>query len=330
MVLKVGFIGTGGIAQSHLRNLADIDDVTVTAFCDIQLERAERAAKEWSDARAYSKMTDMLDDQTLDAVYVCIPPMAHGEAENQLVERGMPFSVEKPLGIIPETPRDILKKIEHKKIITSVGYQWRYNDATKKARELLQGHTLGMAVGYWMGGLPSVPWWRVQDGSGGQFVEQTTHITDLLRYLCGEVVEVYAAYGHRTIHEEWENATVADVGSVVMKLDNGSVATISNSCMLSGGGKVGLDIFTDEGSLEIRGNGLTNRTKNETTEYNSTTNPKYSEDLAFTNAVRTGDPSGILSDYADAVKTHEVTMAANESAATGKPVRLLHNNKDEK
>ena len=57
----------------------------------------------------------------------------------------------------------------------------------------MQDQTIGMALGRWMGGMPGVAWWRRQEGSGGQFVEQTTHIVDLLRYCAGEVTEVYAA-----------------------------------------------------------------------------------------------------------------------------------------
>lgn len=325
MTLNIGFIGTGGIAKQHLHSIKQIENVSVSAFCDLQLERAEEAAKEWNNAKAYTDLTTMLDDQKFDAVYVCLPPMAHGKAEEMLIERGIPFSVEKPLGVDEQLPEDILEKIEAKKLMTSVGYQWRYQDGVVQAKELLKGQTIGMALGYWIGGMPGVPWWRVQTMSGGQFVEQTTHMTDLLRYLCGEVVEVYAAYGHRIMHEKMEGATVADIGTVTMKLESGVVATISNSCMVAGGGnKVGLDIYTNESLFAIHNAGLTHTlNNNEVNEYKSITTPKYLENLAFIHAVRTGDSSGIRSDYADAVKTHKVSMAANESAATGKPVSLL-------
>lgn len=322
MTLKIGFIGTGGIAGTHLHNLKNIEGVTVSAFCDIQLERAEQAARGWNDAKAYAHISQMLDDQKLDAVYICVPPMAHGEAEYACIERGIPFLVEKPLAIDQDLPRDILKKIEEKKLITSVGYHWRYLEAAALARNILRESKLGMALGYWMGGMPMVPWWRQQNGSGGQFVEQTTHIVDLLRYLCGEVAEVYAAYGRRVMHEKVEGTTVADVGTVTMKLKSGAVATISNTCLLPVDHHVGLDLYTDQGVLEIRGGSLKEMICGKVTEYQNRSNPYHLEDEAFIEAVRTGDVSKILSPYADAVKTHEVTIAANQSAETGKPVTL--------
>ncbi|MDB5085479.1 MAG: oxidoreductase domain protein [Bacilli bacterium] len=322
MTLKIGFIGTGGIAKNHLTNLSKIENVTVSAFCDIQLERAEQAARQWLDAKSYTSVSQMLDDQKLDGIYICIPPMAHGEAEYSVIERGIPFLVEKPLAIDRELPRQILQQIQDKNLITSVGFHWRYMDSTQKAQELMKNSKAGMALGYWMGGMPMVPWWRVQNGSGGQFVEQTTHITDLLRYLCGDVVEVYAAYGQRVMHEKVEGTDVADVGTVTMKLENGMVATVSNTCLLPVGHHVGLDLYTDQGTLEIRGGYLKEIKRQSVTEYKSATNAYHTEDLAFIHALRTGDASKILSNYADAIKTHEVTVAANESALSGKPVRL--------
>lgn len=322
MTLQIGFIGTGGIAKNHLGNLAKMDGVTVSAFCDIALERAEQAARQWSDAKAFTSISDMLDDRKLDGVYICIPPMAHGEAEQSLIEREIPFLVEKPLGIDRALPARIAEQIKAKRLATSVGFHWRYHDSTRRALQLLSDSEAGMALGYWMGGMPMVPWWRVQQDSGGQFVEQTTHITDLLRYLCGDVTEVYAAYGQRVMHRKVEGTDVADVGTVTMKLRSGMVATVSNTCLLPVGHHVGLDLYTDQGILEIRGGNLKEIRKDRVTEFKSSTNAYFAEDAAFLNAIRTGDPSGILSTYEDAIKTHEVTIAANESAASGLPVKL--------
>lgn len=321
MTVKIGFIGTGGIAKAHLSNLAKIKNTEVIAFFDINIEKAQKEANGWTNAKAYNNMNDMLDDRKLDAVYICVPPMAHGVAEKAVIDRGIPFLVEKPLGLDMQ-PTEILKDIEEKKIITAVGYHWRYQQATRRAKDLLSERKLGMALGYWMGGMPMVPWWRLQNGSGGQFVEQTTHIVDLLRYLCGEVVEVYAAYSQRVMHEKVKGTTVDDVGTVTMKLENGSIATISNTCMSPVGHKVGLDLYTDQGVLEINSAGIKDIKRESIKEYKETVSPYLVEDEAFIQAVMTGDSSTILSDYRDALKTHYVTIAANRSAEISKPISL--------
>ncbi|SDM43908.1 Gfo/Idh/MocA family protein [Bacillus sp. OK048] len=317
--MKIGFIGTGWFAKTHAALLAKMDGVEVTAFCGTSIEKAEKEARNWSNAKGYTNVEEMLDKQKLDAVYICVPPMAHGAIEFTLIERNIPFFVEKPLGI-DEQPLYIAKKIEEKGLITSVGYQWRYKETTKKALSLLENRNVGMALGYWMGNMPMVPWWRNQKTSGGQFVEQTTHIVDLLRFLCGDITEVYAAYSSNIMNEKVKGTTVSDVGTVTMKLKNGMVATVSNTCILPESGKVGLDFYTDKGVLELGNEGLREVKGNQILEYKEQVNPYIEENKIFLNAIKTGNPSQILSNYKDAVITHQVTMAANQSAISGQPI----------
>jgi myo-inositol 2-dehydrogenase / D-chiro-inositol 1-dehydrogenase len=319
--LKVGIIGTGWFAKTHAAILGDMDGVDVTAFCGTSIEKAEKEARNWSNAKGYSNVDEMLEKQKLDAVYICVPPMAHGAIELALIERNIPFFVEKPLGI-DEQPLEIAKRIAEKGLITSVGYHWRYKETTKKALSLTQNREVGMALGYWMGDMPMVPWWRDVNKSGGQFVEQTTHIVDLLRYLCGEVTEVYAAYSTKIMQEKVEGTTASDVGSVTMKLQNGMVATISNTCILTNSSKVGLDLFTEEGIIELRNEHLREIKGKQILEHKDQVNPYIAENKIFLEAVKTGNPAGILSDYKDSLKTHTVTLAANRSAISGKPIRL--------
>jgi myo-inositol 2-dehydrogenase / D-chiro-inositol 1-dehydrogenase len=320
-MLKIGLIGTGFFAKKHASILAEISGVEITAFCGTSLEKAETEARNWSNASGYSNVEQMLDKQKLDAVYICVPPMAHGSIEQALIERRIPFFVEKPLGI-NDVPYEIAKRIDENGLITSVGYHWRYMDSSKKALSLLQERRIGMALGYWMGDMPMVPWWRDVNKSGGQFVEQTTHIVDLLRFLCGEIKEVYAAYSSRMMADKVEGTTVSDVGSVTLKLNNGMVATISNTCILPESNKAGLDVYTDEGVIQISSNGLSDIRGKEIVEYRNQMDPYIVENKIFLDAVKTGDPTHILSSYSDAVKTHRVTLAAGHSARTGEPVTL--------
>ncbi|MFE5321330.1 Gfo/Idh/MocA family protein [Paenibacillus sp. NPDC056579] len=323
MSLQIGFVGTGGFTKFHCNLLAKMVGVKVKAFCGTSLEKAESLAAGWDGAKGYDNIHRMLDENALDAVYICVPPMAHGEVENALIERGIPFFVEKPVGLDLEQPSSILERIQAKKLITSVGYHFRYMDSTERALAALSDRTIGMGLGYWMGGMPRVAWWRKQDGSGGQFIEQTTHIVDLMRYLMGEAVEVYAAYGSRVMHLVEEGVTTPDVGTVTIKLASGAVATLSNTCILPGGGKIGLHLYTDKGIMELNNEGLKDSGKGTVFEYKNQSNPYVKAHEAFLHAVRSGDTSGILSSYEDAVKTQAIAVAALRSATDGVPVRLV-------
>lgn len=147
-------------------------------------------------------------------------------------------------------------------------------------------------------------------------------MVDLLRCLLGEVDEVYAAFAHRAMKDIHEGVTVHDVGTATLKLRSGAVATISNTCMLPESDKVGLAIYTEQGVIDIQPDKLIVKEKGRMTEIRNAANPYLRENEAFIHALRTGDASGILSTYEDAVKTMEVTYAALRSAETGVPVKV--------
>ncbi|TYP74758.1 Gfo/Idh/MocA family protein [Paenibacillus methanolicus] len=324
MTLNVGIVGTGWFSNVHADILTKMDGVAVSAFVGSSLAKAEQSALRYATAQPYASVEQMLDQAKPDAVYICVPPFAHGDIERQLVERGIPFLVEKPLGADIDEPLAIAEAVKRAGLTTSVGYHFRYADAASRAAELLRDRTAGMALGYWMGDMPQVYWWRKQEGSGGQFIEQTTHIVDLLRYLLGEVEEVYAAFAQRAMHERYEGVTVHDVGTVTMKLASGAVATISNTCILPEGGQVGLTVYTAQGQVEVRPDKLILTEKGVLTEHRNAGNPYERENEAFIRAVRTGDASGIRSSYADAARTMSVTHAALRSAQSGLPVRVAY------
>lgn len=325
MELQIGIVGTGWFSKVHGDILNAMDGVKVAAVCGTSIPKAESLASRYEGSKGYDNLADMLDDTKLDGVYLCIPPHTHGAIEAELIDRGIPFLVEKPLGSELDTPLNIYSRLQasSKPLIHSVGYHLRYKALTVKLKELLQGKTIGMALGCWMGDMPQVGWWREQSGSGGQFVEQTTHIVDLLRYTAGEVEEVYASYANRVVHEQFEGVTVADVGTVTLKLKSGAVANISNTCVLPAGvNEVGLRLYTDQGILSWSSNLLEVSLSGEKSTLRIDDNPYRTESEAFIHALRTGDTSRILSDYGDALETQRVTCAALESARTGKPIQL--------
>ena len=320
MAINIGFVGTGGIAGMHMNVLQEFDDVKLAAFADPQVERAEAAAARF-DVRAYSDPREMLDKEELDAVYVSVPPHAHEDQEILAAQKGVNLFIEKPIALSMDKAREIGKAIADSGIIASVGYHWRYQSTTEQARELLGDQPIGMVLGYWMGSMPGVSWWRVMNESGGQMHEQTTHIIDLARHLVGDVVEVYAAYATRCLHDV-PNFDISDVGTATLKFASGAVGTISNTCILGQGYTVGLHVAAKDLVLELDGGSLKATRPGRTEIIANTVNPYQAENRTFIDAVKSGDSSAIKSSYDDAVKTLAVTLAANESAKTGQPVKL--------
>jgi myo-inositol 2-dehydrogenase / D-chiro-inositol 1-dehydrogenase len=174
-----------------------------------------------------------------------------------------------------------------------------------------------MVQGYWMSSFPEVGWWRRMELSGGQVLEQTTHIFDLARCLCGEIAEVYAAYAVRALGNV-DGFNVYDVGTATVKFQSGAIGSFSNTCLLSQPYTVGLHIVAKDLVVELHGD-MKVIEPGHTEIFSAGQNPMLEESRAFIHAVRTGDRTQIRSDYEDAVRSLAVSIACNESAVSGAP-----------
>lgn len=319
MAVKVGFVGTGGIANWHLEHLSKIRETKIVCLYDVNKERVEAAAKKW-EAKPYADYEKMLDEQELDALYICTPPFAHGDVEISAAEKGIHLFIEKPIGLSLKKVKEIEVAFIKNKIVTSVGYQRRYEDTVDRIRSILKDNTPGLFMGYWMGGMPSVDWWRRKEMSGGQLIEQTTHIFDLVRYLFGEVEKVFAVEKKGLI-KDVKNYNIEDASSVTLVLKSGLVGTICSACFLSCGGKVGMSIYLKDRVIEYNRE-IKIIEQNQEVKISSSIDAGLLEDQIFIEAVKTKDTSRIRSTYSDALKTLALTLAADESMRTGRAVKV--------
>lgn len=321
MGVKIGFIGTGGIANYHLEHLMKIKEAEIVALCDVVEERAKEAAEKYK-GKFYTDHRKMLKREKLNALYICVPPFAHQGQELLAAEKGIPFFVEKPIGLSLDYAKKVEERIAKNNLVTSVGYQDRYQDIIERIKNLLTGKKTGLFLGYWMGGMPTVSWWRKKEESGGQAVEQTTHIFDLARYLFGEVEKV-VAYGRTGLMDDINDYNVEDASSATLYFKNGVVGTIFSACFLSYGGRCGMDIYLKDLAIEYKEQTSIKITEpNKSTEINVGNDFGLLEDQVFVEAVMKKDGTKIRSSYSDAIKTLAVTLAVNESIASGKPVEV--------
>jgi len=322
--MRIAFIGTGGIARRHAEGLAARDDVKFVGACDAAPDRANAFVAQYG-GQAFDRPADMLDESVPDVVWICVPPFAHGEAELAALERRIPFLVEKPISNSLDTARRILERVEATGTLAAAGYMNRYRRGVARARELLATDPPVLMHGGWVGGTPGVAWWRVKAQSGGQVVEQTTHLFDLARYLVGEP-EVVCAQGARGFVHDMPGYNVEDASVVAVHFENGAVGSLVSCCAArSGGGGVHLTVAATNHHISFTGwehTTLIQKSRIEEERIAGEPNIFELEDAAFLRAVASGDPSPVLSPYADAIRTLAFTLAANESMDAGRPVRV--------
>ena len=70
------------------------------------------------DAPAFADPGQALDAVEVDAVYVCVPPFAHGPAEHAALDRGKPMFVEKPVGLGLDVAEQIGARVEASGVVS--------------------------------------------------------------------------------------------------------------------------------------------------------------------------------------------------------------------
>ncbi len=343
MAVRIGFIGAGGNANWHMDMLKGVPDGKVCAVADIAFDKAEAAAKKHG-ATPYASHKVMLEREKLDCCYISVPPYQHGEPEIDVIQKGLPFFVEKPLALTEALLNDIAERVRKRGIGTCVGYQIRYLDTMDKAREMLAGAFINAVQGHYVCGCIG-GWYTRMALSGGQITEQATHMIDLMRFLLGDVAWVAATKRQgAVVSADRLDATVLSAGSVssqaaglrlheyniwdattlLMQFQSGVPASFVCSCQVNYMFEVLLDIFTTDFRLKIDYDKMEiirkvgGELKREVLQ--ADTSPKI--DAAFIGAVKTGDFSKVRSSYADAAESLRVSLAAQRAAQTGAVVPL--------
>ncbi len=323
--MNIGFIGLGGIAGNYLNSLDRIDGTRVSAVCDINPDRAN-AAKERFNANAYADHRRMLDNEELDALFVCIPPFAHTDQEILAAEKGVHLFIAKPVGISFEHSLRVLEAVQKAGVITNVGYMWRHSDLTDKAAEIIGERKVGLAAGTTLVGTPGTPWWRVYEESGGQIVEQATHIYDAARYFCGEALRVHAwGVSDQNPAIDFEDSAVVNI--LFDNPDGGrTCANIVNSSISPGGGGYTLRLIGAgfHLNLDYGANHMSGHADGEAIQFSAKESGYYIQVERFVRAVRDGETYLIRSDYEDGLKSLALTLAANESLRTGEIAEVLN------
>ena len=314
--MKIAFIGAGGIAGNYRGSLKKLQR-PIAAICDINAERAAQVA-ETENATAYTNHAEMLEKEKPDVVFICIPPGAHTTQVADAAKTGAAVFVAKPVAIDIDTANCTLDAIEAAGGLNQVGYMARYSDITAKAKEIIGKKDLSMGFGRFLCCMGAGhPWWGKFAISGGQMLEQSTHVFDLLRYFLGDVTEVQA-FGRKNVSEEgiadFEECTVCN-----LRFATGAVGNVTSTCVARAFEGFAAELVGDDLylkfmlDLKLRGS-----VGGEQIEYDGVESGYFRQVEQFMKAVETNDQSLIRSSYADAVKTLAVTLAANRSLETGK------------
>ena len=316
MTVRVGLVGAGAVGARHAHTLAGFTDVELMGICDPDTRVRESLAGDLG-IRAVPDLETLLAGRP-DAVWLCVPPFAHGDLELSVVGAGVPFFVEKPLATDLIVARRVAAAVASAGLPTATGYHWRHLDTVDRAREALSASRVRLVDARWWGPTPRAAWWGRRARSGGQVVEQATHVLDLARVLAGEVTEAVGGAAPSSA----EGRDVPDATAVVLRFASGAVGTVSTCCLLPALTAAGLDVVADGLAVRLTETSLRVRTAEGERRQVPAVDARRAVDRAFLD-VLTGRPTapGLVT-VGGALHTHALACAVAEAARTGAAVRV--------
>lgn len=328
--LKLGAVGTGGIWGAHANNLANLGGNKVVAVCDVSDENR----KKWSEklgARGYPSIEAMFAaEKELDGVIACTPPTVRLQVVEAAAKRGVPVLLEKPPAFKIDDAAAINRVVEKTGAKVGVAFMYRYFAAVDRLKQLIEGQPINLVQssffcpGATIWKLPG--WFYIKERSGGHVLDQAIHVMDLVRYIAGDITQVYTM-GNNLICPKTPTFTIEDSSSTALRFASGASGTHihswAHSQFVGFVTVIGRDYkLTLE--LDLKLYGFVGSTQiNETfPAAPQGCSHHYEEMRVFLDSLRTKDFSKVRSPYSDASKSLATVVAMNESIETGKPVAV--------
>ena len=207
---KVGIVGAGVIGHRFARNFAMMDEVSITAICDININRAEQLQQEFApDAALYEDYEQLMRTADIDFIYLGIPPKYHKTSFLKALEYAIPVITEKPIASTTEAGRVMVEQAERSKVLSTINLPLRYTIGATRLQEILSSGVIGELLRVdlrfrfprWPRSWQDVDWLKTQE-QGGPLREVGTHFLFLLFELGLKPIWVEAFVKYREAAEE--------------------------------------------------------------------------------------------------------------------------------
>jgi predicted dehydrogenase len=272
--LRVGVIGAG-IGAYHLKGYADIPEVERAALAGLDDDRVRRVAAEYGVPKTYREYEELLADEGIDAVSVCLPNFLHAPVAIAALQAGKHVLVEKPLARTSEEARAMIAAAEASGKVLMTGFNRRYRGDVQWIKQYIAAGALGKiyyAKAFWMrrAGIPNLGSWFVSkaQSGGGPLIDLGVHVLDIALHLLGEPevktvsASTYAAFGPRGL-KGWNGRVpygdagmaydVEDLATAFIRLGDGATLQLEASWAThsSAADDFGVTLYGSEGGVEL-------------------------------------------------------------------------------
>ncbi|WP_214629269.1 Gfo/Idh/MocA family protein [Paenibacillus agaridevorans] len=194
--IKVGLLGFGGIGQAHYQHYQLLEKegspIQLQAICDANLEQVKRViGGEHREYDLYTKLTDMLRDDTLDYIDICLPTYLHAEASIEALRHNKHVFCEKPMALNSTECQAMIKAAEDNNRLLMIAQCLRFMTYYRYLKDCVASGRLGKVISadFFRGANPplySANRWMLDERlSGGGLLDLHIHDVDMIYWLFG-------------------------------------------------------------------------------------------------------------------------------------------------
>jgi len=238
--IRVGIIGCGGIAASHVSGYLKSGMAEVVALSDNRVERTRALADKFNlpEVRLHENYEELLKDRNVDAVSICTPHHLHAEITVKAAEYEKHVLCEKPIAISLKQADEMIRACRRNRVKLAVVFQNRFSPDVQRIKREFEKGVFGIPI-Y---GEAVVKWYREDKAyyhtdevakswrgkwsteGGGALINQTIHLVDLIQWIMGPVEYLYGIYDTKMHSIEAEDIAVS-----ILKFKSGAIGFILGS-----------------------------------------------------------------------------------------------------
>jgi len=197
MALRVALLGGGFMGRMHAAAYSYLDDVELVALA-CKEPRASEEYEVFRGLRVYDDGEQMMEQERLDLVDICLPTFLHAEWAIKAAKRGLHVLSEKPMALKVEDADRIIETVEQAGVKFMVAHCIRFWKEYLYLRDVVESGELGVlkSIKMWRAGAAPLwswdGWLLDKDRSGSMMIDMMIHDVDFLQVIAGKPLEVHA------------------------------------------------------------------------------------------------------------------------------------------
>ncbi len=143
-MINLGMIGTGRIAKRAAKEIAEVQELELTAVYNPHEDHALEFAKENSIKQAYSDINKFLE--SIDALYIASPHSSHYDYALKALQLGKHVICEKPLTLSEKQTISLYDIASENKLVLMEAVKTAYCPGFKKLCEVIESGAIGEVI----------------------------------------------------------------------------------------------------------------------------------------------------------------------------------------